>query len=52
VREKVVVCGDGTNSSFQWDIANVALMNCVAVQAPGAQHVYYDVGIGVGNRDL
>ncbi|MBI1740612.1 MAG: DUF2235 domain-containing protein [Acidobacteriales bacterium] len=45
--KNVVICCDGTNSSFQRDLTNVARMSCIASRVPGAQHVYYDVGVGV-----
>jgi len=47
VPKNVVICCDGTNSSFQRDLTNVARMSCIAIQLPGVQHVYYDVGVGV-----
>jgi uncharacterized protein (DUF2235 family) len=47
VPKNVVICCDGTNSSFQRDLTNVARMSCIAVKELGAQHVYYDVGVGV-----
>lgn len=45
--KNVVICCDGTNSSFQRDLTNVARISCIAASVPGAQHVYYDVGVGV-----
>jgi len=47
VPKNVIICCDGTNSSFQRDLTNVARMSRIALQVPGVQHVYYDVGVGV-----
>ena len=44
--KNVVICCDGTNNSFQRDLTNVALLSVVA-EGPPAQHVFYDVGVGV-----
>jgi uncharacterized protein (DUF2235 family) len=46
--KNLVICCDGTNSSLQRDLTNVARMSYIAVAEPGVQHVYYDVGVGVG----
>jgi uncharacterized protein (DUF2235 family) len=48
--KNLVVCCDGTNNSYQRDLTNVALVSLVAVKSPDAQHVYYDVGVGVEAR--
>lgn len=44
--KNLIICCDGTNSSFQKDLTNVVRISRIAVPIPGQQHVYYDVGVG------
>ncbi len=49
--KNLVICCDGTNSSLQRDLTNVGRISYIAVREPGVQHVYYDVGVGVGVKE-
>jgi uncharacterized protein (DUF2235 family) len=47
VAKNVVVCCDGTNNSLQKTLTNVGQLSRLVGGLGGAQHVYYDAGVGV-----